>query len=80
MTQIATIAKNKRETLVVELSEFKGHNLVSLRVWVPDGEGGMKPTTKGVTLAVTLLPEVTKAFVQAEAEAKRLGLLTEGQA
>lgn len=76
MTPIATIKKNARETLVVDLSEYKGHDLLGLRVWVPDDNGdGLKPTAKGVTVNVTLLPQIIAALQQAEAEARRLGLL-----
>ncbi|MCL2469539.1 MAG: DUF3631 domain-containing protein [Alphaproteobacteria bacterium] len=58
MTHIATIPKNKREVMVVELSEWNGHNLAALRVWVKDNDEELKPTTKGVTFNVSLLPEV----------------------
>ncbi len=76
MTIIASIPKNRRETLQVDLTEYKGHNLLALRVWVPSSDGeGMKPTTKGVTLSVTLLPVILDALHKAQAEARRLGLL-----
>lgn len=80
MTQIASIQKNKRETLIVELSEYKGHNLVSLRVWANNSEGVAVPTPKGVTVSVALLPAIREAFQTAESEARRLGLMNEVQA
>jgi hypothetical protein len=80
MTKIASFQKNKRETLVVELSKYKGHNLVSLRVWVEKSDGsGATPTTKGVTFNVSLLPVIRKAFEDAEAEAKRLNMFSGGE-
>ena len=76
MTIIASIAKNKRETLQVELAEFKGHKLIGLRIYVPAADGsGLKPTAKGVTLSIALLPAILAALQQAEQEAKRQGLI-----
>lgn len=76
MTTIASIQKNQRETLQVDLTEFRGHNLVALRVWIPSSDGdGMRPTQKGVTVAVTLLPAILEALHKAHDEARRLGLI-----
>ena len=73
---ICDIPKNARETLRVELSEFKGHNLVALRLYVPASDGdGLKPTAKGITFKVGLLPEILEALAQAETEARSAGLL-----
>lgn len=75
MTIIAEITKNKRESLRIELAEFKGHHLLGLRVWAQPAEGEAIATRKGVTLAVALLPEIIRALRLAEREAIRQGLL-----
>jgi hypothetical protein len=78
---IATIQKNAREELRVELGEFKGHQLASLRVWVEKQDGSGKiPTPKGVTFAVALLPAVVPALIEAERAARADGLLPSSQA
>jgi hypothetical protein len=74
---IAVIAKNKTEEIRVELSEFHGHDLVNLRIWADPRDGGAEriPTKAGICCRVALLPELIEALRQAEAEARRAGLL-----
>ena len=71
---IARFTKNKREAVVVTLSEYKGVNLVDLRVFAATDEGD-KPTQKGVALDVKRLPDHRDAIERAEEEARRLGLI-----
>lgn len=74
MNIIAQIPKNKRETLQIDLSEYRGHQLLGLRLWIPNDEGdGLKPTSKGITIAVALLPAIRDALAKAEEEARRVG-------
>jgi hypothetical protein len=47
---IADIEKNSREIIRVEVSDFKGKELINLRIWFQDFDGGYKPTQKGITL------------------------------
>jgi hypothetical protein len=70
------IKKNARETLRVELDEFKGHQLVAARLWFDDGSGELKPTPKGLTIKVELLPDLIAALAAAEAAARDAGLLS----
>ncbi len=69
---IGTIPKNTREVVKVELSEFNGHDLLSVRVWTKDTD---RPTTKGLTVSVKLLPELLGALGAAEVEARKAGIL-----
>ncbi len=73
---IQDIPKNAREVLRVELSEYKGHDLVALRLWVTNDNHQEIPTTKGINVSVSLLPAVIDALRQAEEEARSAGLLT----
>ncbi|EME68267.1 transcriptional coactivator-like protein [Paramagnetospirillum caucaseum] len=69
---IATIPKNASEVVKVELTEFNGHDLVGIRVWTKDTD---RPTQKGVTVAVAMLPAILAALATAEAEARTAGLI-----
>jgi len=73
---IAKIRKNQLEHIVVELTEFNGHDLVGLRVYrFVDGKNERIPTTKGITVSVRLLPEIRAALAEAEKQARAAGLL-----
>jgi len=75
-TIIATIRKNASESVVVSLAEFKGYHLVDARVHSVFNPGDdPKPTKKGVALRVEKLPELIEALKDAEAEARRRGLI-----
>ncbi len=69
---VAIIPKNGREVVKVELSEFNGHDLLSIRVWTKDTD---RPTTKGITVGMKLLPKLLGALQAAEAEARAAGLI-----
>ena len=73
---IATIRKNAREVLKVELTNYRGHDLVALRLWAEKSDGsGQVPTPKGVNVAIALLPAIREALAEAEREARAAGLL-----
>lgn len=75
--RVAVIRKNTREEIRVDLSEFRGHDLVSLRVWTdPLGPGSERiPTKAGIACNVALIPELIEALRRAEAAARQAGLL-----
>lgn len=75
--RIANIEKNAREQLVIGLTEFKGHQLLDLRIYV-DGDDDLKPTKKGVTVGVRMLPGIIDALVQARTAAINAGVLKAG--
>ena len=56
---IAIIQKNTQEEIRIGLDEFKGHPLVSIRVWVTDRD---LPTKKGIAFNPDLLPDVIAAL------------------
>ncbi len=77
-TTSTIIEKNKAEELRVALKRYKGHDYVDIRTYVEpyaDEGQGRVPTKKGVTLALTKLPELIAALQQAESEARAAGLL-----
>ena len=75
-TVIAEIVKNSREVLRVNVGPYKGRQLLSIWTWVqaPDGNG-MRPTNKGISVRVELLPDLKRAIEKAETTAKEQGLL-----
>ena len=74
---VETIKKNTKEEIRVELTEFKGHDLLGLRVYA-DTDNGPIATRKGITVNVRLIPDLLAALHKAEGAAVRAGLLTGG--
>jgi len=76
-TVIATLPKNRRETIRVALEAYRGIELVDVRVMaaLDDDTGLTVPTKKGISLRVEQLPALIEALQDAEAEARRRGLL-----
>lgn len=57
------IEKNKREQIRIEATEFKGQDLVDIRVYYQDqADGEWKPSKKGIAFKMELLPEIIKAL------------------
>lgn len=73
---IYEVQKNKRERVRVALDQFKGHDLIDVRVTVQMDHGApFTPTAKGVSLKVEKLPELIAALQVAASEAVERGLL-----
>lgn len=76
VTIIATISKNSQESVVVSLAKFNDIDLVDIRVNATFGDSEEpRPTKKGVSLKVAKLPALIHALEDAQAEARRRGLL-----
>jgi hypothetical protein len=77
MSGASIIRKNATEEIRVELSEYCGLDLVSVRVWADPRNGGGEriPTKAGIACRVTVLPELIEALRRAESEARARGLL-----
>lgn len=75
---IATFDKNKFEEIRIGIKEYKGFDLIDLRVWVDSKDAGSKvPTAKGLSLNVELFPQFKKAILDLEAVLKTNKLLAE---
>jgi hypothetical protein len=62
---VATFYKNAREQVQVILKDFKGHDLIDLRVfWTQDGKV-WHPSKKGLALTVEKLPMLLGALQKA---------------
>ena len=75
---IASLQKNAREELRVDLTEYRGHRLLGLRIWADKSDGsGKVATPKGVTVKVAMLPAIRAALADAERQARDAGWLND---
>ena len=65
MVELASIPKNSREEIRISLDEFKGHQLVNLRVFFKADDGEMRPSKKGLAFKASLLPDMLDALRKA---------------
>lgn len=77
MDQTVTVfPKNKFQEVRVGIREFKGNDLVDVRIWtMTQSSDQMVPTAKGVTINVHLLPQLIKALNDTEKLLKESKLL-----
>ena len=80
--RVATIAKNRLEELRISLTEYRGHDLVDIRVFALPyaGRGTVKAmvaTKKGLALNVAKLSALIAALQTAERQAQEAGLLSD---
>ncbi|MFH1645614.1 MAG: transcriptional coactivator p15/PC4 family protein [Candidatus Omnitrophota bacterium] len=77
---VATFDKNKFEEIRIGVKEYKGFDLIDLRVWVESKNAGSKvPTAKGLSLNVELFPQFRDAVLQLEKVLKENNLLEQEQ-
>ena len=73
---VATFKKNTFQEIRVGIREFKGKDLVDIRTWTMiQGAGEMVPTAKGVSINVSLFPELRKAIADVETVLKENRML-----
>jgi transcriptional coactivator p15 (PC4) len=79
-TTIGTIEKNYREHVVISLSEFRGHQLVDVRVHAGFHDGDeRRPIKKGISIKVERLPELIAVLQGAARKAIELGLIGDNE-
>lgn len=66
MTYLGSVQKNTREEIRFTAEIFKGHDIVSIRVWYRDEAGEMRPGKQGLAFRLDLLPAVLEALGKAE--------------
>jgi Transcriptional Coactivator p15 (PC4) len=72
---IAEWPKGGGDVVRVELSQYRGHDMVGVRVWRPCRGGDDQPLKNGVNLTVKHLPKLIKALRRARKKAVEAGLL-----
>ena len=71
---IARFEKNSFEEVRISLTEFKGKELIDIRVYYqPEGEEEMRPTKKGITISPEKFPELQKGLIALEKILKAKG-------
>ncbi len=58
------IQKNSLERIRIQRSEYKGHELIDIRVYYEAENGEWKPTKKGITFSLSLANEVIKGITE----------------
>ncbi len=77
------IKTTKFRELRVDISEYKGHDMIGLRQWVQpySGDDDERIATKnGIAFRLKDLPAVIAALEEAEKEARRAGLFNAAEA
>jgi len=63
---VSKFGKNAVEEVRVALTEFKGHQLIDLRVYYIPPVGEAIPTKKGLSLSIELYSELKEAILKLE--------------
>ena len=65
MSQVVhKFGKNATEEVQVSLTEFKGYDLIDLRVYYCPPDGEPVPTKKGLTMSVGLYPDLRDSILK----------------
>ena len=73
--QIAQFEKNASEEVHVQLREFRGHQLFDIRVYFrPDDGSEPRPTKKGISVSVNLIPKLQNSIEKALQALKAEGI------
>ena len=64
---VMVFKKNKFQEIRVGIREFKGNDLIDIRIWtMTQGSEDMVPTAKGVSLNINLLSDLKKSIEEVE--------------
>jgi hypothetical protein len=75
-TIIAQWELNSRESLRVELHEFRGTKIIGIRKWFSAPNGAMAPGKDGINLNLKHLPRLAAAVNDALSKAREDNLIT----
>jgi Transcriptional Coactivator p15 (PC4) len=73
---IAQWELNRRESVRVEIHEFKGTQLIGIRKWFAAANDTMAPGKHGINLSLKHLPRLAVAINDALSKARADGLIT----
>jgi hypothetical protein len=74
---IAIIGKSATQELRVSIDHFRGNQLLNLRTWFTGADGKMLPGRQGIAIGINRLPELREALLEAEAIARKEGLISD---
>ncbi|MFH0838652.1 MAG: transcriptional coactivator p15/PC4 family protein [Candidatus Omnitrophota bacterium] len=73
---VKSFQKNKFQEVRVSITEFRDNDLIDIRVWATKAGSDEKvPTPKGVTINISLFPELKEAILSLENELRANNLL-----
>lgn len=58
------IQKNNLEKMCIHRTNYKGHELIDIRVYYESNTGEWKPTKKGIAFSLSLANEVIKGIAE----------------
>ncbi|MBW1963414.1 MAG: transcriptional coactivator p15/PC4 family protein [Deltaproteobacteria bacterium] len=64
------IEKNGSELIRFSIREFKGHCFADIRLHFEDSEGTWRPTKKGITVPIKLLPNLVEGVKKLQEAAR----------
>jgi hypothetical protein len=73
---IAQWELNRRESVRIEIHEFKGTQLICIRKWFAAADDTMAPGRHGINLSLKHLPQLAAAVNDALSKAREEGLIT----
>lgn len=68
-------ANRRGESVRISLREYEGIALVDVRRHYTAKDGVLRPTKKGLSIAIRRLPDLNAALAKAEQKARELGLI-----
>jgi transcriptional coactivator p15 (PC4) len=72
---VAEWGKGNGDVIRVELTSYRGHDMISIRTWRLGPGGEDQPLKNGINLTVKHLPKLVKALRRARKKATEAGLL-----
>lgn len=74
---VSSFAKNKYEEVRFQIKEYKGKDLIDIRIWTDVKGADQKiPTTKGVTMNISHFTDLKKSILEMERVLKLNKLLS----
>lgn len=74
---VASFSKNKYEEVRFQIKEYKGKDLIDIRIWTDVKGADQKiPTTKGVTMNISHFVDLKKSILEMEKVLKSHKLLS----
>jgi hypothetical protein len=64
-TQFLDLRKSDSERLRIQVKEYRGRTYIDLRTWYVAEDGEYRPSSKGVTIKPTQVPEVVQGLLLA---------------
>jgi hypothetical protein len=68
-------ANRRGEAVRIQIRTYEGRRIIDLRKYFTDKEGKLRPTCKGLSLAIRKLPDLASGINKACSAAADLGLL-----